>query len=62
MLCSRPGISVPKSCEQGICGSCELGVLKGEVDHRDSILSPSERQANSTMMVCVSRAKGSTDI
>jgi tetrachlorobenzoquinone reductase len=34
--------------------------LKGEVDHRDSILSPSERRANSTMMVCVSRAKGST--
>jgi ferredoxin-NADP reductase len=54
------GIDVPKSCEQGICGTCELGVLKGEVDHRDSILSPSERQANSTMMVCVSRAKGST--
>ena len=54
------GIEVPKSCEQGICGTCELGVLKGEVDHRDSILSPSERQTNSTMMVCVSRAKGST--
>jgi hypothetical protein len=35
-------------------------MLKGEVDHRDSILSPSERQANSTMMVCVSLAKGST--
>jgi tetrachlorobenzoquinone reductase len=54
------GIDVPKSCEQGICGTCELGVLNGEVDHRDSILSPAERQANSTMMVCVSRAKGGT--
>jgi ferredoxin-NADP reductase len=54
------GIDVPKSCEQGICGTCEVDVLKGEVDHRDSILSPSERQLNSTMMVCVSRAKGST--
>jgi ferredoxin-NADP reductase len=54
------GIDVPKSCEQGICGTCELGVLKGEVDHRDSILSLSERQANSTIMACVSRAKGST--
>jgi ferredoxin-NADP reductase len=52
------GMDVPKSCEQGICGTCELAVLKGEVDHRDSILSPSERQANSTMMVCVSRARG----
>jgi ferredoxin-NADP reductase len=51
------GMDVPKSCEQGICGTCELRVLKGEVDHRDSILSPSERESNSTMMVCVSRAK-----
>jgi hypothetical protein len=33
-------------------------VLEGEVDHRDSILSASERAANEVMMACVSRAKG----
>ncbi|MBP0494583.1 oxidoreductase [Roseomonas sp. SG15] len=51
------GIEVPCSCEQGICGTCEVPVLEGEVDHRDSILSSAERAANSTMMCCVSRAK-----
>jgi len=51
------GIEVPRSCEQGICGTCEVRVISGEVDHRDSILSSAERAANQTMMTCVSRAK-----
>lgn len=51
------GIDVPRSCEQGICGTCECRVISGEVDHRDSILSSAERAANQTMMTCVSRAK-----
>ena len=51
------GIELPRSCEQGICGTCEVRVLSGEVDHRDSILSSAERAANATMMTCVSRAK-----
>ena len=50
------GIFVPCSCEQGICGTCEVRVLGGEVDHRDSIQSQAERVANQSMMVCVSRA------
>ncbi|TPG59687.1 oxidoreductase [Roseomonas nepalensis] len=50
------GLAVPCSCEQGVCGTCEVAVLEGEVDHRDSILSASERAANATMMTCVSRA------
>lgn len=53
---SEAGIEVPRSCEQGICGTCETRVISGEVDHRDSILSTSERAANTTMMTCVSRA------
>ncbi len=53
------GIAVPCSCEQGICGTCEVRVLAGEVDHRDSIQSQAERAANQSMMVCVSRARGS---
>lgn len=52
------GIPVPCSCQQGICGTCEVRVIDGEVDHRDSILSSSERAANQTMMTCISRAKG----
>jgi len=52
------GISVPCSCQQGIYGTCEVRILSGEVDHRDNILSAAEREANQTMMTCVSRARG----
>ncbi len=55
---NEAGIDVPCSCQQGICGTCEVRVLDGEVDHRDSILSSAERAANATMMTCVSRARG----
>ncbi|MCK9913962.1 PDR/VanB family oxidoreductase [Microbacteriaceae bacterium K1510] len=54
---TEAGIELPRSCEQGICGTCEVRVISGDVDHRDSILSSAERAANQTMMTCVSRAK-----
>ncbi|MGZ2981395.1 2Fe-2S iron-sulfur cluster-binding protein, partial [Pseudomonas aeruginosa] len=38
------------------CGTCEVPVIDGDVEHRDSVLSPEEQEANRTMMVCVSRA------
>ncbi len=50
------GVSVPSSCRDGICGSCETRVLEGVPDHRDSLLSASEQAACKSMMVCVSRA------
>jgi ferredoxin len=45
------------SCEEGYCGTCEVKVLEGVPDHRDTILSDEEREANKTIMVCVSRSK-----
>lgn len=54
---TEAGFDQPRSCEQGICGTCECRVLEGEVDHRDSILAADERAANEVMMVCVSRAR-----
>lgn len=51
------GVDRDFSCREGVCGSCETRVLGGEVDHHDSILSKSERDANKTMMVCVSGCK-----
>jgi ferredoxin-NADP reductase len=48
--------SHPYSCTEGECGSCEVRVLEGEVDHRDEVLSDEERAENSSMMICVSRA------
>jgi ferredoxin-NADP reductase len=50
------GVAVLSSCQEGTCGTCETAVLEGEVDHRDSLLTPSEQDANDTMFICVSRA------
>jgi ferredoxin-NADP reductase len=47
----------PYSCLEGECGSCEVAVLEGEVEHRDQVLSDAERAANTAMMLCVSRAR-----
>lgn len=49
------GAPVASSCREGMCGTCEVGVVSGEVDHRDSVLTPEERAENESMMVCVSR-------
>jgi ferredoxin-NADP reductase len=46
----------PYSCTEGICGSCEVAVLAGKVDHRDEVLSAQEQAENCAMMLCVSRA------
>lgn len=50
------GISVPYSCQQGICGACEVKVLSGTPDHRDMLLSDAERASNETMLICCSGA------
>ena len=44
------------SCHEGMCGSCEVSVLSGKIDHCDDVLSDEERAANDVMMLCVSRA------
>jgi ferredoxin len=49
------GVSVPSSCRDGICGTCETRVLAGTPEHRDFLLSETEHTANATMMICVSR-------
>jgi ferredoxin len=51
------GVKVPRSCTEGLCGSCETVVLEGVPLHRDSVLTPEERDSNETLMVCVSRAR-----
>jgi ferredoxin-NADP reductase len=52
-------IDVQSDCEEGLCGSCEVRVLDGAVDHRDVVLTRAEKEANSRMMACCSRARGS---
>lgn len=53
----RAGADVLWSCREGTCATCETPVLEGEIDHRDSILTPQERESGETMMICVSRAR-----
>jgi phthalate 4,5-dioxygenase reductase component len=50
------GLDVPSSCESGTCGTCRTGLIAGEADHRDLVLSDDERARN--IMVCISRARG----
>ena len=53
----QEGIDVPHACTEGVCATCETAVLEGIPDHRDLVLTESERAANKTMMVCCSGSK-----
>ena len=48
------GCVVRSSCESGTCGSCKTGLISGDVEHRDCVLSDAEKTGY--IMVCVSRA------
>jgi ferredoxin-NADP reductase len=51
------GVDIPYDCMEGICGSCEVDVLEGEIDHRDEVLTKWEKESNKVMMICCSRAR-----
>ncbi|WP_069300665.1 cytochrome P450/oxidoreductase [Neptunicoccus sediminis] len=53
------GIDIACDCREGLCGSCEVAVLEGDIDHRDMVLTRTERSENKRIMTCCSRAKGS---
>jgi ferredoxin-NADP reductase len=53
------GVHVPRSCSEGICGTCLVGVIEGIPDHRDSFLMGKKRAKNDSMTLCCSRAKTS---
>lgn len=50
-------LDVDCSCEQGICGSCVLEVIEGEVEHNDQFLTDAEKRSNKLFTPCCSRAK-----
>jgi len=52
----KAGVDVPTSCTSGLCGTCKLHYLSGDVDHQDYILSDDEHAEYLT--ACVSRGKG----
>lgn len=49
------GYTVRSSCESGTCGSCKTGLISGDVEHRDMVLS--DHQRADYIMPCVSRAQ-----
>jgi len=51
------GIDLIYDCQRGDCGICQTEVLEGTPDHRDVVLSDSEKAEGKLMQICVSRAK-----
>ncbi|MCG6857233.1 MAG: 2Fe-2S iron-sulfur cluster binding domain-containing protein, partial [Salaquimonas sp.] len=48
------GFHIDIKCSDGICGVCKCGLVSGEVEHRDYVLS--NRQRESAIITCQSRA------
>ncbi|SAL05241.1 ferredoxin-NADPH reductase [Caballeronia arationis] len=55
---NEAGVEVPTSCCAGLCATCKVRYLEGEVEHNDFILNEDERADYLT--VCVSRPVGKT--
>ena len=53
----KAGFYIPRSCDEGTCGTCLTNVLEGVPDHRDSFLRGNQRTENKVMTVCCSRAR-----
>ena len=48
------GFKVDVKCSDGICGVCKCGLISGEVEHRDFVLSNKQRKDG--IILCQSRA------
>ncbi|NNL18869.1 MAG: reductive dehalogenase [Boseongicola sp.] len=48
------GIPIDLKCSDGLCGVCVCGLISGEVEHRDFVLSKSQRAGR--IITCQSRA------
>jgi cytochrome P450/ferredoxin-NADP reductase len=51
------GVDLACDCREGLCGSCEVEVIEGSIDHRDKVFSRAERAENRRMMACCSRSR-----
>ena len=48
------GFALDVKCDDGICGVCKCGLVDGDVEHRDFVLSKAQRRAE--IITCQSRA------
>jgi dimethylamine monooxygenase subunit B len=51
------GMKPPYSCRVGHCGTCELRVVQGEVEHYDTFSAGELEHSQNSILTCVSRAK-----
>ncbi|RBP81910.1 oxidoreductase [Marinomonas rhizomae] len=51
------GVFLAVSCESGVCGTCQTGVIHGVPDHRDVFLTDKEHTQGRLVMPCCSRSK-----
>jgi ferredoxin-NADP reductase len=54
------GVDVGHACKEGVCGACQTRVLEGVPDHRDAYLSPREKSAGDSIMLCCSGCSSET--
>jgi vanillate O-demethylase ferredoxin subunit len=45
-------VEVSYSCEEGVCGACEVRFLAGAPLHRDSVRTAAEHDRLSTLQIC----------
>jgi len=50
-------IDVAYSCEEGVCGACEVRYLAGVPLHRDAVRTAAEHERLSTVMICCARSR-----
>jgi len=50
-------VEVSYSCEEGVCGACEVRFLAGAPLHRDAVRSADEHDRLSTVMICCARSR-----
>lgn len=48
------GYNIDVKCSDGLCGVCQCGLISGDVEHRDFVLSNKQREG--TIILCQSRA------
>ena len=51
------GAPVISSCGEGVCGTCEVRVLRGTPQHLDSVISDEDKDSLGVMYPCVSRSE-----
>jgi len=49
------GVQIDVKCSDGLCGVCQCGLISGDVEHRDYVLSKAQRE--NTVILCQSRAR-----